>query len=311
MALATNSNPVSSPTVSPAAQMHLACYLFRLTPEEALRGFTVNGARALGLADSAGPHRRGPRRRPRGVGHRRSARHRLCDRRRAVPRRVKNGVVVHEAAVAGVRAGMSARDKLLGWLDAERDRQVDFLQRFTRIDTCQPAGRHAAGRRLLPRLPRRARASPIAPRRRRRPMPNLIASFDGGAGARPASGAERPSRRVPDRRPRRLDSAIRCPARSSTAASRPRHGRHEMRHHGAAVRPFAYLHRLRARAARPGHAHRGVRRGDRRQMGRRLAGRELRRRSAGRLRAEHRAERACTPCGSARSACSGCAFTST
>lgn len=54
MALATNSNPVSSPTVSPAAQMHLACYLFRLTPEEALRGFTVNSARALGLSDTAG-----------------------------------------------------------------------------------------------------------------------------------------------------------------------------------------------------------------------------------------------------------------
>lgn len=54
MALATNANPVSSPTVSPAAQMHLACYLFRLTAEEALRGFTVNGARALGLGDSAG-----------------------------------------------------------------------------------------------------------------------------------------------------------------------------------------------------------------------------------------------------------------
>ena len=54
IALATNSNPVSSPTVSPAAQMHLACYLFRLTAEEALRGFTVNGARALGLADRAG-----------------------------------------------------------------------------------------------------------------------------------------------------------------------------------------------------------------------------------------------------------------
>jgi imidazolonepropionase len=54
MALATNSNPVSSPTVSPAAQMHLGCYLFRLTPEEALRGFTVNSARALGLQDSAG-----------------------------------------------------------------------------------------------------------------------------------------------------------------------------------------------------------------------------------------------------------------
>lgn len=54
MALATNSNPVSSPTVSPASQMHLACYLFRLTAEEALRGFTVNSARALGLSDSAG-----------------------------------------------------------------------------------------------------------------------------------------------------------------------------------------------------------------------------------------------------------------
>jgi imidazolonepropionase len=54
MALATNCNPVSSPTVSPAAQMHLACYLFRLTAEEALRGFTVNAARALGLADRAG-----------------------------------------------------------------------------------------------------------------------------------------------------------------------------------------------------------------------------------------------------------------
>ena len=54
IALATNANPVSSPTVSPAAQMHLACYLFRLTPEEALRGFTVNAARALGLAASAG-----------------------------------------------------------------------------------------------------------------------------------------------------------------------------------------------------------------------------------------------------------------
>jgi imidazolonepropionase len=29
----------------------MACTLFRLTPEEALRGMTVNAARALGLAD--------------------------------------------------------------------------------------------------------------------------------------------------------------------------------------------------------------------------------------------------------------------
>jgi imidazolonepropionase len=54
MALATNSNPVSSPTVAPASQMHLACYLFKLTAEEALKGFTVNSARALGLSASAG-----------------------------------------------------------------------------------------------------------------------------------------------------------------------------------------------------------------------------------------------------------------
>lgn len=54
MALATNANPVSSPTVAPSSQMHLACYLFRLTPEEALRGFTVNSAKALGLSDRAG-----------------------------------------------------------------------------------------------------------------------------------------------------------------------------------------------------------------------------------------------------------------
>ncbi len=31
--------------------LNMACTLFRLTPEEALRGMTVNGARALGLGD--------------------------------------------------------------------------------------------------------------------------------------------------------------------------------------------------------------------------------------------------------------------
>ena len=31
--------------------MSMACTLFRLTPEEALRGATINAARALGLAD--------------------------------------------------------------------------------------------------------------------------------------------------------------------------------------------------------------------------------------------------------------------
>ncbi len=31
--------------------LNMACTLFRLTPEEAVRGMTVNGARALGLSD--------------------------------------------------------------------------------------------------------------------------------------------------------------------------------------------------------------------------------------------------------------------
>ena len=35
---------------------------------------------------------------------------------------------------------MSGRERLLQWLDSERDRQLDFLRAFTRIDTCNPPG---------------------------------------------------------------------------------------------------------------------------------------------------------------------------
>ena len=51
IAIATDHNPGTSPTLSPLLVMNMACTLFRLTPEEALRGMTVNGTRALGLAD--------------------------------------------------------------------------------------------------------------------------------------------------------------------------------------------------------------------------------------------------------------------
>lgn len=51
MAVATDANPGSAPIFSPLFTMNLACTLFRLTPEEALAGFTRNGARALGLHD--------------------------------------------------------------------------------------------------------------------------------------------------------------------------------------------------------------------------------------------------------------------
>jgi imidazolonepropionase len=51
IAIATDHNPGSSPTLSPLLMLNMACTLFRLTPEEALRGMTVNAARALGLHD--------------------------------------------------------------------------------------------------------------------------------------------------------------------------------------------------------------------------------------------------------------------
>ena len=51
MAVATDLNPGTSPLLSLRQAMNLACTLFRMTPEEALRGATVNAARALGLHD--------------------------------------------------------------------------------------------------------------------------------------------------------------------------------------------------------------------------------------------------------------------
>ncbi|WP_373506051.1 imidazolonepropionase [Aestuariivirga sp.] len=51
MAIATDLNPGSSPIHSILTTMNMACVLFGLRPDEALRGVTVNGARALGLND--------------------------------------------------------------------------------------------------------------------------------------------------------------------------------------------------------------------------------------------------------------------
>jgi imidazolonepropionase len=51
IAVATDHNPGTSPVLSPLLMISMACTLFRLTPEEALRGMTINGARALGLHD--------------------------------------------------------------------------------------------------------------------------------------------------------------------------------------------------------------------------------------------------------------------
>jgi imidazolonepropionase len=54
MAVATDHNPGSSPGLSLVLMLHMACTLFRLTPEEALRGVTAHAARALGLHASHG-----------------------------------------------------------------------------------------------------------------------------------------------------------------------------------------------------------------------------------------------------------------
>jgi len=59
MAVATDLNPGSSPLNSILTAMNLACVLFGLTPEEALRGVTANAARALGLQGDRGTMEQG------------------------------------------------------------------------------------------------------------------------------------------------------------------------------------------------------------------------------------------------------------
>jgi succinyl-diaminopimelate desuccinylase len=77
---------------------------------------------------------------------------------------------------------MSETDRLLHWLESERDRQLDFLQQFARIDTANPPGdtRHAADffRAFLDGegIAHRIEAPQAA-------HPNLIATFAGGAGS--------------------------------------------------------------------------------------------------------------------------------
>jgi imidazolonepropionase len=51
MALATDINPGSSPLNSLLLTLNMGCTLFRMTPEEVLRGVTQNAASALGLTD--------------------------------------------------------------------------------------------------------------------------------------------------------------------------------------------------------------------------------------------------------------------
>ena len=54
IALATDSNPGSAPVTSLLLMLNMAATFFRMTPEEALRGVTRHGARALGMAETHG-----------------------------------------------------------------------------------------------------------------------------------------------------------------------------------------------------------------------------------------------------------------
>ena len=54
IAVSTDMNPGSSPLLSLPLAMNMACVLFGLTPEEALLGTTINGAKALGLEKQKG-----------------------------------------------------------------------------------------------------------------------------------------------------------------------------------------------------------------------------------------------------------------
>jgi imidazolonepropionase len=61
MAVSTDCNPGTSPIASLLLAMNMACVLFRMTSEEALRGVTTNAARAVGLQHDRGTLRAGMR----------------------------------------------------------------------------------------------------------------------------------------------------------------------------------------------------------------------------------------------------------
>ncbi len=54
MVVASDFNPGSSPLCSTLLMLNMACTLFRLTPEEALKGTTLHAAKALGISNSVG-----------------------------------------------------------------------------------------------------------------------------------------------------------------------------------------------------------------------------------------------------------------
>ena len=54
VAVATDFNPGSTPNLSIQLAMNIACYKYRMTPEEVLTAVTLNAAAAIGRADKIG-----------------------------------------------------------------------------------------------------------------------------------------------------------------------------------------------------------------------------------------------------------------
>ncbi len=70
------------------------------------------------------------------------------------------------------------RDRLLGWIDDERERQVALLQSLTRIDTCNPPGDTTAAADLVSEF--LADEGIVSRTEAPRPeMPNLVSAFTG------------------------------------------------------------------------------------------------------------------------------------
>ena len=86
IAIATDHNPGSSPTLSLLLMLNMACTLFRLTPEEALRGVTRQRARARSACATAACWRAGQRADFVALGRRASERARLLVRPQPLPR---------------------------------------------------------------------------------------------------------------------------------------------------------------------------------------------------------------------------------
>ena len=108
IAIASDSNPGTSPLTSLLLTMNMAATFFRLTVDECLLGVTREAAKALGLLDQIGTLEAGKSLRPRHLGHR-------AARRAGLPHRL------HAAASAGLEGpmkpgAMSLRD----WRDIYR-----------------------------------------------------------------------------------------------------------------------------------------------------------------------------------------------